>query len=252
MRCVNVKGKSPYLTIDWESVDGSVAVSGAVPEGDEQSLQTAVEAARQAKRGVVIILHQAEADEPPPAALPDRAEDDPLSATATALEAIASAVARALDQKESLSLLIDQLTPKAVSSRPAVLQARRNAQARLALLEEFGFLTAAEVSELAGSTASNRSALATRWRKEGKIFAVPHHGGLYYPLFQFGEDGRPLPVVADVLSTFRRVGMDDWETALWFTGGNGWIDDRRPVDVLCEDPEMVVGAASHEADEIAG
>jgi hypothetical protein len=254
MSDVSLREKTQHLTIDWGSAEGSVAVTGAVPEGDEDSLREAIEVARQAKGDVVIILQHAVVDELEEAVaeVAEQAEPDSTPSTMSALEAIASAVARALEQRESMSDLIEQLTPKAISSSPAVLQARRNAAARLELFEEFGFLTAGDVSDLAGSTATNRSALATRWRKEGRIFAIPRHGTLYYPLFQFGEDGRPLPAIAEVLAAFKGAGMSDWEVALWFTSGNGWLDDRRPVDVLAPDPEAVVVAASHETDEIAG
>ena len=57
--------------------------------------------------------------------------------------------------------------PLAVPTPAAVLQARRNAEARTALLREFGALRSAEVAELAGSRAGNRAALANRWRSEG-------------------------------------------------------------------------------------
>jgi hypothetical protein len=200
---------------------------------------------------VVIILTHVSEEAEAPAARPVETEEKPE--VVWGLEAIAGALARALEQKESMSALIDQLTPSPkVLSSPALLQARRNAAARTAFFEEFGFLTAAEVSELASSSARNRSALATRWRKEQRIFAVPQHGAWYYPLFQFGQDGQPLPVIGEVLDKFKGAGMSAWEVALWFTGRNGWLGDRRPVDALGNDPEAVVEAASHETDEIAG
>ncbi len=48
------------------------------------------------------------------------------------------------------------------------------------------------LTPMGGSTARNTSALANRWRSEGKIFAVAVAGHGAFPAFQFGEDGRPL------------------------------------------------------------
>src|SRR5437868_3434412 len=71
--------------------------------------------------------------------------------------------------------LVEALMPEeiAVPTPAAVLQARRNAQARSALLEEFGALRSQEVADLAESRASNRAALANRWRAENRVLAVP-------------------------------------------------------------------------------
>src|SRR3954447_404450 len=135
---------------------------------------------------------------------------------------------------------------------PAVLeQVNRNAAAHAALAAEFGLLSSTQVAERAKSKslASNPAALANRWRQEQKVFAVDVDGVQRFPGFQFGGNGRPLPVIADVLAA---VGdrLTGWELALWFTGGNGWLGGKRPVDVLDGDPELVVEAASRLAAEI--
>jgi hypothetical protein len=147
--------------------------------------------------------------------------------------------------------LIDLLTPALEVPRPeAVLQARRNSDARRRFLEEHGALTSGEVAALAGSRAANRSALANRWRKEGKVFAVTLHDTQYYPGFQFDENGRPLPAVERVLRALDAQRMGEWEVALWFTKRTGWLDDRRPVDLLAEDSDAVVDAARRERHEL--
>jgi hypothetical protein len=149
------------------------------------------------------------------------------------------------------SSLIELLTsPFEVPTPSSVLQARRNSEARREFLEEFGALTSAEVATAAGSTASNRSALANRWRSEGRAFAVTLHDILYYPGFQFGEDGRPLPVIARVLEALGAEGPSDWEIALWFARRSGWLGDRRPVDLLVEEPDLVVEAARRQFSEL--
>jgi hypothetical protein len=69
-------------------------------------------------------------------------------------------------QGQGLAALIEAMTPEQrdLPTPAAVLQARRNAEARNALLAEFGALRSSEIAELAGSRAANRAALANRWR----------------------------------------------------------------------------------------
>jgi hypothetical protein len=42
----------------------------------------------------------------------------------------------------------------------------------------------------------------------------------------------------------------DWGIALWFASANGWLDGKRPVDLLEDDPKEVIQAAEHEAAEL--
>lgn len=159
----------------------------------------------------------------------------------------------ATGEGDSLSDLTRAMTPMTrVPTAPVVLQARRNAQARSALLEEFGALTSAQVAELAGSGAKNASALASRWRREGRLVAVEHHGTVYFPAFQFDDDGKPKPAVGDVLEQLGTADLSAWQQALWFTTANGWLDGRRPVDVLDESSGAVVAAASEAVREPVG
>lgn len=147
-----------------------------------------------------------------------------------------------------MSHLIEAMMPRSVPTPATVLQARRNSAARQKLIEEFGLLTSAQIAELNESQAENRSALASRWRREGRIFSVKHHGRDYFPGFQFDRDGRPRSIVADLLRAF--AGAHGWQTALWFTAPNGYLGGRRPVDLLETDPGAVIEAAKHEAAEV--
>jgi len=151
-----------------------------------------------------------------------------------------------------LRQLIEALMPEQpeLPTPAVVLQARRNAEARNALLAEFGGLRSGEVAELAGSRAANRAALATRWRAENKLTAVPVGDELLYPGFQFTSEGKPHPTVAAALEALRSdPRMSDWQAALWFAGPNGWLGGRRPVDVLDAEPDAVADAARREAAE---
>lgn len=150
--------------------------------------------------------------------------------------------ARAIAARRRLEAVIDAMLPDSVPSAAEAWHAQQNAQARDELLKEFGALTAEQVSDLAGSKAGNRSALASRWRSEGRIVGVPWHGRTLYPAFQF-RDGRPSPVVERAGGILHDRGLSGWSLALWFTTPSGRLWDRRPVNLLDEDPEQILAAA---------
>ncbi len=124
----------------------------------------------------------------------------------------------------------------------AVLQ--RDADARLALVREWGAWSATELADRAGASASNRSALASAWRTSGRVVGVDWNGRTVYPGFQFAPDGQPRPVIGRVLAHLRRAGLTDWQAMLWFASPTAWLDDRRPADALDDAPAAVEGAAA--------
>lgn len=152
------------------------------------------------------------------------------------------------DMKRLIEAMLPPLSAL-LPSKVAILQARRNAEARAKLIQELGALTSTEVADLAGSKAVNRAALAHRWRQEGRIFSVNYEGATLFPAFQFDSEGRPRPIIAEVIRTLTDK-TSDWGLALWFTAPNGWLDDQRPVDLLGSDPDSVVRAVEREAEEL--
>ena len=124
-----------------------------------------------------------------------------------------------------------------------------NAELRARFLSEWPTLSAVEIAEVAGSLGKNRYQTANRWERDGKIFSVPAGDSARYPEFQF-VDGRPLPVVAQVLKVMKEK-RSPWQIAFWFVTENGWLDDdARPVDFLTSAPEAVVEAASHDVQDL--
>lgn len=225
-----------------------MTVTGTLDVGTEGRVAEAIDGAIERGDEVVVVLLTREDTSVSQVISPARRMPE-----GDTLRQLATTVSRTLRQHEAMNDLIDQLSPAlGVPSAPALLQVRRNAEARTRLLEEYGYLSAAEIADRVGSRASNRSALAGRWKGEGLVFSVIHKGSSLFPLFQFGEDGRPLPIVRRVLRIFREDPMTDWQVALWFIARNGWLDDRRPVDLLTSDGDAVVRAASHEIAPIAG
>jgi len=138
-----------------------------------------------------------------------------------------------------------------VASEAPLKQARRNAEARWEFLESYHGLTSSEVADLAGSTAKNRSATAHNWQARLAIFPVEYQGDVYFPAFQFSDDGKPKRIIGDVLPLLRHAGMRGWEIAFWFTSQNGWLGGARPVDVMDAEPAQVQNAAERAADVIS-
>jgi hypothetical protein len=171
---------------------------------------------------------------------------------ASLAELVAATAGAWRSQGHAIEDLIAALTPehRDLPTPAAVLQARRNVEARNALLGEFGALRSSEIAELAGSRAANRAALANRWRAEQRLVAVPVGDELLYPGFQFTSEGKPHPAVGAALAALRsNAEVSDWQAALWFAGANGWLGGRRPVDLLDAEPHAVADAARREAAE---
>jgi hypothetical protein len=158
--------------------------------------------------------------------------------------------ARRMASEATIEKLVDALveTQDPVAQASAAIDAD-NARARHRFMSEIQTLTAEEVARGIGSAARNRHQTASRWKNDRKIFSVPWRGLERYPLFQF-KDGKPLPVIADVLKALPER-MTPWETAFWFVSTNSWLDDAAPCDRLAE-PEHVAEAARHEDEVIAG
>lgn len=146
-----------------------------------------------------------------------------------------------------VAALVAQLMPplSSVMPRGSVLQAHRNAEARLELAERYGVLTSTQLAERSGSRATNTAAPANRWRTQGKVFSVSWDGANVYPGLQLDEEGRTRPVIAQVLAAAGER-LQGWDLALWLTSNNAWLDGARPVELLDESPDEVL-AAVHSA-----
>lgn len=124
-----------------------------------------------------------------------------------------------------------------------------NARLRSRYLQETPLLTGAEVRAASGLKPRNKSEPASRWKREGRLFAVRRSGVDQYPAFQFA-DGAPRPVVKAILAALPKD-MTAWQIAMWFASGNGWLDGDEPQECLSE-PDAVVEAARRLADPAIG
>ncbi len=181
-----------------------------------------------------------------------------LNATFEALKNLSADVAAvfpdeipsAVSSSEQIRRMIAAMVaPTPIPLPQHVLQARRNAVARDTMLREFGALTGADIAEFAGSKSRNRTALAQRWKSDGRIFCVLYQGLSYFPGFQFSKECQPLPVIADVVKILGEV-LSPWELAIWFCKNNGALGGARAVDLLTSAPLRVIDAAKEEAEEL--
>jgi hypothetical protein len=153
-------------------------------------------------------------------------------------------------QDEAFNVIVEALVPDVPLPQHKLIEARMTAAARKAVLESGDWVTAAQIAEMAGFSASNPSTQPNKWKKDRQIFAVRHRGVDYFPSYALdpSTDYRPAKGLARVLTAFRGQ-KDDWDLAYWFASVNSFLGGKRPQDVLIEAPERVVAAAE---DEVAG
>ncbi|MFB9262229.1 hypothetical protein ACFFWD_03445 [Bradyrhizobium erythrophlei] len=146
--------------------------------------------------------------------------------------------------------IIEALVPDVPPPQHKLIEARMTAEARKRVIESGEWMTATEIAEMAGFSSSNPSAQPNKWKKEGQIFAIRHHGMDYFPGYAFDSstDYRPTKGLARVLEVFRGK-KDDWGLAYWFASANSFLGGKRPQDLLISKPDRVVAAAE---DEVAG
>lgn len=130
--------------------------------------------------------------------------------------------------------------PKAISlnlSNPEKLRAK--------VLVSTTWLTAQELSKGAGYKNVNTSAQPNKWKRESKIFAVSQDGRDLFPEYALGDDGKPLPIIKNILKIFDGK-KSAWSIAAWFASSNSWLGGDTPMSKLKSQPDAVVEAARME------
>ena len=155
-------------------------------------------------------------------------------------------------QRETLDKIVDALVQTVVPPEHLMVEARMTAQARNEVLASGDWLTAAQIAELAGFSASNLSAQPNKWKKDGQVFAIHHRNSDYFPAYGLDAKAgyRPLKPLAPVLAVFATV-KDGWGLAYWFASANSFLGGKRPQDVLAKSPQRVLAAAVDDMAEIA-
>lgn len=154
-----------------------------------------------------------------------------------------------VEQKVILQMV--ETFARAPVAKPHLLrEAGMEISARKAVISSGEWLSAAQVTELAGFSSRNPSAQPNKWKNQGLIFAIKHNGSDYYPGFALNADAgyRPFKVIAEIIDIFEGE-KDSWGMAFWFQSDNSWLGGLKPQDLLASDPQSVIAAARHEVEE---
>ncbi|MBE0152773.1 hypothetical protein [Serratia sp. PL7] len=153
--------------------------------------------------------------------------------------------------EQMIKALVDALVPKVPPTPSLLKEAAMVARSRNAVLESADWLTAAQIAELAGLSASNPSTQPNKWKRQKQIFAITHNGVDYFPGYGLDPDTgyRPRKALKPVLDVFGEH-KDGWGLAYWFLSANSFLGGKRPQDVLASEPERVIAAAEDEIKEI--
>jgi hypothetical protein len=106
-------------------------------------------------------------------------------------------------------------------------------------------VTLAEES-LSGSWLSSRLGVGTQrldaMRRAGELLGVRRRGGydFLYPAWQFGPDGRPLPVIERLVHAGRGAGLSDERLYEVLASRTGIAGDARLADALREGKDEYV------------
>ncbi|MBY0365369.1 hypothetical protein CDN99_15725 [Roseateles aquatilis] len=181
-----------------------------------------------------------------PVADEDAGRAGQMAQTLSSVIALIGAAWEAHDE-QLLRTVVNAVVPKAPPSPNLIKEAAMTANARKAVLQGADWLTAAQLAEVAGLSASNPSTQPNKWKRLKQIFAIDLNGVDYFPGYGLDpETGyRPRKSLTQVLKVFGDD-KDGWGLAYWFLGANSFLGGRRPQDVLLTDPSAVVAAAQDE------
>lgn len=119
-----------------------------------------------------------------------------------------------------------------------------NAEIRTRFLEEFPVLTSAAIHARAGHTSKNAAQTAASWKRAGRILSLSYRGRDLFPAFQFDADGRPWPLLKEVLATLPQD-LTSWQRAFWLVAEDFRLDGRKPIDLIQIGDRSVLEAARH-------
>lgn len=114
------------------------------------------------------------------------------------------------------------------------------------ILSESHWYNCNQLSQLIGASADAVQDRLCSWKKENKIFSLKcNKNGDLYPAYAFNGNVSLLPELKDVLNVFKGK-KSNLKIAMWFASENGWLRNRRPLDVIGSDPNAVIAAAKTE------
>jgi hypothetical protein len=72
-----------------------------------------------------------------------------------------------------------------------------------------------------------------------RLIAVPGPRGPLYPAFQFGPDGRPYPLISDLIKIFEPAAAQPHTFAAWFVTPQRSLEDKTPTQWLKDGRDAV-------------
>lgn len=149
--------------------------------------------------------------------------------------------------KSNLEALVNLYSDDVPVPRYDMREAKMIAKAREKVIQSTKWVTAADITELAGYQSSNKSAGAAKWKASNKIFSVRYRSEDLYPIYSLDKNNeyRPVAGLKPILELFKGI-KDSWGVAYWFAGANGFLGGKRPQELLQENPVLVLEAAKDE------
>lgn len=152
---------------------------------------------------------------------------------------VAEFSARARLTADALGSAIDSAAVSSSAPMARATQARHNLYA--AIEAEFGMLTSAEAGEHMGSRSAASRNLALAARREGRLLGLSRGRYAVFPGFQFDAEGLR-PVIATLIGLGEEFGWTEAGLVQWLMAPTTYLGDRRPVDVLDDEAELIAVA----------
>ena len=137
--------------------------------------------------------------------------------------------------------LVDLLVGDVALTPADMKRERLEAKALRAIRHNTEWLTTAEIADLADLGPANPIGTVSRWKQQGRIYALRHGGKDYYPRYALGPDFHPLPVIKEILAVLS--GYEPELLAGWFDSTSRFLRGKRPRELVASEPAKVLAAA---------
>ena len=185
--------------------------------------------------------------------LPHSSVEQRAAITQTMETLIEITIGRSISRKrEVLESLVNAFCPALAEPKSVRREAEMVAKARADVIESAEWLSAAQVAGLASLSTVNPNSQPSRWKREGRIFAIKPTGSVeLFPAYGLDPSSgyRPLRELAEIIKILGEK-KDAWGMAYWFASLNGFLGGTRPQDVLTKEPRRVIAAAAQEIEDI--
>lgn len=135
----------------------------------------------------------------------------------------------------------DVIAARGVARTPPIAGASE-ARALRAIRGCTDWLTAAEIGHVA-DLGADPTETVSRWKREGRTFALREGDEDVYPRYAFTPDWHPLPVIADILAVLAGYGPE--LLAAWFDSTSRFLGGRRPRELVATDSAAALAAAAN-------